>query len=209
VSERSSGKRPTLRTRQREAAAEAILDAAEDVALDRGLESTTIAEIAERAGVAVGTLYNYFPDRDGILAALFAARRAELVPQMATAAQAAAHLPFEDRLRTFAVTVQAMFEANRRFFKLAVEVDLAALPKLKDRHPALMTLFIQSLEDIMQLGVARKLFGADRVPVLARLLQGAFKAVTLWRLERGEPIEVDAHTVVDTFLRGVQPGARA
>jgi AcrR family transcriptional regulator len=203
VSERSSTKRPTLRDRQREAAADAILDAAEDVAVERGLESSSIAAIAERAGVAVGTLYNYFPDRDGIFSALFAARRAALGPQISAAAEAAAGLPFEQRLRAFCVAIQQLFEANRRFFKLAVEIDYA-LPTLKVRHPALMTLFVQCLEDIMQLGVAGGLFAAENVPVFARALQGSYKAVTIWRLERGEPINLDAELIVDHFLAGAR-----
>jgi AcrR family transcriptional regulator len=199
-------RRPTLRTRQREAAAEAILDAAEDVANERGLESTTIAAIAERAGVAVGTLYNYFTDRDGIISALLAARRAELVPQMAAAAAAVAALPFAQRLREFAVAVELMFEGNRRFLKIAIEVDLEQ-PRLKTRHPALMTLFITSLEDIVALGAQQGLFDAARVPTIARAIHGALKGVHLWRVERGEPIAGDAALVVDAFVTGLAGGA--
>lgn len=63
-------KPPPLKTRLREAASEAILDAVEDILLERGLDGASIASIAERAGVAVGTLYNYFPDRDAMIQAL-------------------------------------------------------------------------------------------------------------------------------------------
>ena len=44
-----------MKERQREAACEAILEAAEQVAAERGLENTSIAAIAERAGVATGS----------------------------------------------------------------------------------------------------------------------------------------------------------
>jgi TetR/AcrR family transcriptional repressor of nem operon len=47
-----------------------ILDAAEAVLVDRGLASATIADVAERAGVAKGTVYLYFDSRAELLAAL-------------------------------------------------------------------------------------------------------------------------------------------
>ncbi len=84
-----------MRLRAREAASTVILEAAEEVASQRGLEATSTAAIAERAGVAVGTLYNYFPDRDALIAALFKYRRDELIPRIVAAAAETKHLPFE------------------------------------------------------------------------------------------------------------------
>jgi AcrR family transcriptional regulator len=47
----------------------AILDATELLARERGLESLTVREIVKRAGVSPGTLYQYFPTLEAILAA--------------------------------------------------------------------------------------------------------------------------------------------
>jgi AcrR family transcriptional regulator len=41
-----------------------LLDAALDMFLENGLESTTIAQIAHRAGLAKGTFYLYFKDKN-------------------------------------------------------------------------------------------------------------------------------------------------
>jgi len=43
---------------------ERILTAALDVFAGRGYHSATMAEIAEKAGVATGNIYRYFPDKD-------------------------------------------------------------------------------------------------------------------------------------------------
>jgi AcrR family transcriptional regulator len=48
---------------------ERILDAAAHVFGDRGYPATT-NQVAERAGVSIGSLYQYFPDKDALLAAL-------------------------------------------------------------------------------------------------------------------------------------------
>ncbi|NOK63785.1 MAG: TetR/AcrR family transcriptional regulator [Chloroflexi bacterium AL-W] len=49
---------------------EAILDAAVQVFEQHGYAAGTTARIAERAGVSVGSLYQYFPNKDAILVAL-------------------------------------------------------------------------------------------------------------------------------------------
>ena len=47
-----------------------MLVAAEDVFAEAGLAKAHVEDIARRAGVAVGTLYNYYKDRDALLAAV-------------------------------------------------------------------------------------------------------------------------------------------
>ena len=50
---------------------EAIYQAATQVFSKEGYEGTTTDLIAERAGISVGTLYQYFPGKDAILSGLF------------------------------------------------------------------------------------------------------------------------------------------
>ncbi|MGD1855531.1 MAG: TetR/AcrR family transcriptional regulator [Leptolyngbyaceae cyanobacterium] len=47
-----------------------ILDVAEQLFLEMGYESTTTRAIAARASVSVGSLYQFFPDKEAILKAL-------------------------------------------------------------------------------------------------------------------------------------------
>jgi AcrR family transcriptional regulator len=49
---------------------EQILDAAAQVFLDRGLAQATMADVAEAAGVAKGTIYLYFDSKSALLTAL-------------------------------------------------------------------------------------------------------------------------------------------
>ena len=49
---------------------EQVLAAAERVLLERGLRNTTMADVAEAAGLAKGTLYLHFESKDDLLAGL-------------------------------------------------------------------------------------------------------------------------------------------
>lgn len=52
-----------------------ILEASAQILAKRGEEALTTNYIAERAGFSIGTLYQYFPNRDSILDALIARER--------------------------------------------------------------------------------------------------------------------------------------
>jgi AcrR family transcriptional regulator len=60
----------SLRTRQKQIARELMLRAAADLIAENGLEAVSLAEVAERAGVAKRTLYNYFESREVLFAEL-------------------------------------------------------------------------------------------------------------------------------------------
>jgi len=191
-----------VRTKVREAVSEAILEAAEAVALENGLEAVSAAAIAARAGVAVGTLYNYFPDRDGILAALFKTRRAEIGPALEAGATAATGLAFEERLRAYVRSLLGVFDEHFNFLRLAVLAEGEGT-KVRGRDKTLMTQVLHQIEQIMKDGAARKLFPAARVPAYTRMLQGSLKGLMLWRVHEGGSLATDADLVVDVFLRGV------
>jgi TetR/AcrR family transcriptional regulator, repressor of fatR-cypB operon len=50
---------------------EAILTAALDLFVERGFYGTSVPSVAERAGVAAGTIYHYFASKEALVNALF------------------------------------------------------------------------------------------------------------------------------------------
>ncbi len=60
------------RERKKRDARRRIYDAAFQLFLEQGYDATTVEEIAERADVAKGTVFNYFPRKTSLLAALAA-----------------------------------------------------------------------------------------------------------------------------------------
>ena len=71
---------------------ERILDAAEKVFAERGFFAAKVADVAREAGVADGTIYLYFKNKDDLLVSLFEARM-EIVNRTLAAAVAGAQQP--------------------------------------------------------------------------------------------------------------------
>jgi AcrR family transcriptional regulator len=67
---RASRPRKIPRQARSLATVEVILDAAALLLVDEGYEQATTNRIAERAGVSIGSLYQYFPNRESVVAAV-------------------------------------------------------------------------------------------------------------------------------------------
>ncbi|MEV6286307.1 TetR/AcrR family transcriptional regulator [Kribbella sp. NPDC051770] len=89
---------------------ERLLDAAEDLVLDRGFDAMSVAEIAARAGVGKGAVYLEFASKHEILDALLLRGTERLRtraavgerPRLGAAYRAAVRVLLEDRLMTAA-----------------------------------------------------------------------------------------------------------
>src|SRR5205085_10854375 len=67
----------------------AILAAAEALASDSGMGAVQIAPVAERAGIAAGTVYRYFPSKTALVTALVEAQSVAEIAALGRAAGAA------------------------------------------------------------------------------------------------------------------------
>lgn len=78
------------------------MEAAARILERRGLDGFNTNAVAERAGVSVGSLYQYFPSKEALVAALSARERGLLAAEVAAAAGAATGLSLEDAMRRLA-----------------------------------------------------------------------------------------------------------
>jgi len=183
----ASQAQPALRQRIRETTVQAILTAAEEVFANKGLHAAHMGEIAALAGVAVGTLYNHFADRDALLAGLLEARRAELMARIDEAlgagASGARRPVFRDRLRAFLQAVLAHKEAHRRFFQILMQGEIVryqeTFPSACHVPSATMHEMFTRLDKLMKQGVREKALRADIVDLAPVLLMGMVRAVMI------------------------------
>ncbi len=189
-----------LRERLREETARAIAAAAEQVFAERGMREATMEEIAARAGVSVGTVYNHFSDRSALFAELVESRRKELAQRLDGALAAQAHEPFETQLRRFVLTVFEHFEHHRQFLAIMLESDSAKIEKPSE---AMMEIRAR-VETLVRRGVHRK--ALRDTPLLPAFMMSAVKAVLLHDLRNPGKLAVPerAEAAVDFFLNGAR-----
>ena len=82
------------------ATVEAILEAAAQLLVELRYARMTTAKVAARAGVSVGSLYQYFPTKDALVGALVARKFARVEPLMREMIAHTEGQPLEARVRT-------------------------------------------------------------------------------------------------------------
>lgn len=119
-----------------------ILEAAARVFRAEGFDATT-NRIAELAGVSVGTLYEYFPNKEALLAEL--AQRHVAVADAGISAALAAQVATPEFLRA----LQAAVLASHRYPSQALEfvADQRAAAQLRERVIALRQQILTALGD--------------------------------------------------------------
>lgn len=176
-----------------------IIDAAEELIAKHGLHATSLAQIAKRAGVAVGTLYNYFTDRDALFRGLFDARRATFRPRLLDAIHAGDSLPFEQRLASFVRGVLEAFESHRSFLKIAIENE-----HLKPPGSTAPQDLLAGARDIVAAGVREGVIDPSKLDLLPLVITGSIKSITISRLQTAGSLADDADTIAAILLDGVR-----
>ncbi len=192
--------RQTLRERLKEATGREILTAAEQLFGESGLEQATMAQIAERAGVAVGTLYNRFADRDALVEALLAERRGDLLHQLDENMAALDNAGFREQLVGFFTTLFTHMDAHRPFLKLVFSRELGA----KEGRERMARGMFDRLESILKRGHREKLLKRDADHCFAIALFGAAKGHMQREAYGLAPLapHAAARAVVTLFLDG-------
>jgi AcrR family transcriptional regulator len=189
-----------LRERLREATAEAILAAAEQVFGEEGLAAAHMEGIAARAGVAVGTLYNHFEDRGALVAELVRRRRRDLVERIDRAVASAAGEPFPQRLRRFA---EALFEHVDLHGPLLAALVEAGEGPARSSHGVAGALQERAAA-LMAAGVQERRLRPDEGDLHAVAFVGMIRAVFMRDVQRrSRPARApQVEALVDLFLRG-------
>jgi TetR/AcrR family transcriptional regulator, fatty acid metabolism regulator protein len=181
----------------------AILEAATAVFARRGFFGSQVADVAQRAGVAAGTVYLYFRSKDEILTSIFDRTMQEAIKE-GRAALADINDPIE-RLRRIAVMHLARMGRDRNL-AVVFQVELRQTTKFMERFSTTglrdyLHVIQQTIEDGQDRGVFRKSISARTA---AKVFFGALdEMATNWILSRRRyPLAEQADEVVDILVGG-------
>ena len=187
---------------------QSIQEAAIRVISRKGMASATMQEIAEEAGVAKGTIYLYFRDREELVEKTFETSIGELHKRLDVAFETDG--TFQERLRAIITAQLAFFNENREFFRLYHSLRMPEGTSAQQRRqkrncqPQFQTRvdrLARILQQAMDAGEVRPL---DPKRLALFLIEGS-TAIVLERLSEDAPPPEsdDVELIVSTLLGGV------
>ena len=182
---------PRKRPRQARSTAtlDAIFEATIQVLLADGMRALTTTRVAERAGVSVGTMYQYFPHKRSLIYALNERYLEVLADKVETTCRAQAGRPVAEMLAALIETYwrakTERAEVTRALYRSVVEMDNEALVEAFARRvDAATTTMLESAPDVtfgdlpmVNLTLVTVIFGTIRNAFERNLSQQAIDAL--------------------------------
>jgi AcrR family transcriptional regulator len=137
-----------------------IIEAARQRFRYYGIGKTTMQEIAQDAGVAVGTLYLYFSNKDALMVACaegFVERHRQQIETILDC-----QAPADEKLRKYVLARFRQAEETRSGSRHAVEITRAVLRLKPDRIEEEGQMMWETVSAILKLGVEKKVFWIAR-----------------------------------------------
>jgi AcrR family transcriptional regulator len=131
----------------------AISEATIQVLLSHGADRLTTTRVAQRAGVSVGTLYQYYPNKQSLLFAVLENRLTNVMATVEAACESACHKPLAEMIREI---VQAFVDAKMdradisvALYQVAADVGGPALIKrINQRSRKTVEAMLETASDI-------------------------------------------------------------
>ena len=176
-----------------------ILSAAVEVFAERGFHHARVSDVAQRAGVAAGTIYLYFKSKDDLLISLFEERMEQIVATFR--AEVSALPTARERLRRF-VTLHLELTAQHPALAEVLTVELRQSAKfMREYRAPQFGEFLNLLGEIISFGQSRGEIAADIEPAVARrVIFGALDELSLYWVSAKRPA-APLESVIDTLWR--------
>jgi len=196
--------RKTPRQRRSTETVEAILTAAAHILEKEGFEAATTNRVAVKAGVSIGSLYQYFPNKESLVRALNDRHTHEILDLLRKRFVEVREAPLEDSVRAI---VQAMVDVHRvnpalHRVLVAIVPSVGALAEtrvVEDAAAALLTQFMKARKaELRPLNPELSAF------MLVHAVEALTHAAVLERPEllKGELFVNEATRMILGYLRG-------
>jgi AcrR family transcriptional regulator len=188
---------PTKRDLRAQERRSQLIDTALALFAEKGVERTTIKDIAERAGVAQGLVYHYFDSKDALFYAII--ERHNPLPIISAALVDVADRPLRDVLLRLAETAYNLMREKRAII-IVVAREALTRPDLQQRIFALQSMGIALFADFMRGRIAAGEARPHAPEVSGRMLISSALALHLTNAPASLLPEV-----IDTLLHGIAP----
>lgn len=184
---------------------ELIINAAIKVFADKGFYTANVADVAKEAGVADGTIYLYFKNKDDLLISLFETKMEEILLRFSSLLDSTRNA--EEKLRQFIHLYFQMIEEDQNLAEV-FQVELRQSDKfLKDYHNQKFIDFLNLIGDILHQGQSDGQFKTDiNIHTMKLIIFGALDELARqWILTKVPPDNLvkTADETSDILIRSI------
>jgi AcrR family transcriptional regulator len=162
-----------------QATVDAIFDATVQVLLADGLQKLTTIRVAERAGASIGTLYQYYPNKQSLLFAVLERHLVRIGDTLEQAATAVHHTPLDVMVcavvDAFVKAKTAHMEESRALYTVADALDSQQLvQRVRARNRAILSAMLATATDVQfdDLATATFMFSTAMIGPMRAVIEG-------------------------------------
>jgi len=181
----------------------AIIDAVKEVLVDESYSGISIKSIAKKAGIATGTFYLYFTNKDQLIESVVEEMYIKLLDSIKS--ERSKYTNSLDKLKASMEATINLFIKEQHIAKILLiqipAVNHAFNLKLNDFEKELIALTKSDLNELAEEGILPE----QDIQIGAMAFVGSFRQVIMSWLSEGEPknIEVAYDTLIQYNLRGL------
>ncbi|WP_027417774.1 TetR/AcrR family transcriptional regulator [Aneurinibacillus terranovensis] len=184
---------------------QAIIDAAVKVIASYGYHNAQVSKIAREAGVADGTIYLYFENKDDVLISLFKEKMGAFIK--ATRACLDQQFHAEEKLRGL-IHMHLRQSSQDRNLAIVTQIELRqSNPAVREGINKVLKEYLDVIDEVIILGKEQKIFRHDVEQRIARkMIFGTLdEAVTSWIMnDRKYDLVSLVDPIHDLFLNGLK-----
>lgn len=173
-----------------------LLQVALDLFAEKGFEETHASEIAEKAGVAVGTLYLHFGNKEGLLRAILENVADTIYARVKEVYEQNPSAPPEVLARMHIEQIVQYVEENRKLAPFVLGYALS-------RHPVgakIIDLMVKQVEESIRMGQLAEIYRTDIIlPLAARAESHMNLGLIAWWIEH--PKLATRDEIIDTLVK--------
>ncbi|WP_390621678.1 TetR/AcrR family transcriptional regulator [Oceanobacillus massiliensis] len=185
-----------------------IIEAAVKVIAANGYHGSQVSKIAKAAGVADGTIYLYFKNKEDVLVSVFEEKMGQFIEKIAESTSKKQNA--EEKLRTL---------IEMHFSQLSADYDLAIVTQLELRQSnyalrlqinKVLKPYLKEIDSIVKEGMEEKLFRSDlNVRLVRQMIFGTLdEIVTNWVMKEQKYDLISQVPEVHALLTGALSSAR-
>ncbi len=183
-----------------------ILESARKIFAYFGIKKTTVDEIARKAGIGKGTIYNYYKSKDELFTAVIKREEQELKKLILEEIKKTEDP--KEQLKSFILTKLKHLYNLKNFYRITEEALYEVYPETETIIKGYYEFEKKELAKILKNGINKKIFKSVNIMKTVKIIMDVMHSLELfWLRNKDNTIDKilkDAELLIDIFYEGLK-----